>query len=150
MLRTCGRVVAFAFAFCTAFTAALVNAATFTVSNTLDTGSLRATVAAAIAAGPSNTVIFDPGVTGTITLTSGQIRIDGPLTIVGPGSDVLAIDGSLNGRIFTIIENNAPACPALSGPSDYLVTIYGLTLQHGSRSVADSGGGAIQASKSLV
>ena len=92
-----GRVVTFAFALGTVFTADLVNAATFTVTNTLDNGSagsLRATVAAAIAAGPSNTVNFDPAVTGTIALTSGQIRIDGPLTITGPGSDVLAIDDS--------------------------------------------------------
>ena len=152
MLRTCGRIVAYAFALGTAFAVASANAATFTVTNTLDdgsTGSLRATVAAAIAAGPSNTITFDPTVTGTITLTSGQIRIDGPLTIMGPGSEVLAIDGSGLGRVFTVIEN-APGCPALSGLNDFLVAISGLTLKNGSRLVADSAGGAIQSAKSLT
>ena len=151
MLRIRGRVVTVAFASAAVFTAALANAATFTVTNTLDigAGSLRDTVAAAIAAGSSNTVTFAPLVTGTITLTSGQIRIDGPLTITGPGRDVLAIDGNLNGRIFTVIENNAPACPALTGPSDFLVTIAGLTLKNASRNTANSAGGAIQSSKSL-
>ena len=126
--------------------------ATLTVTNLNDSGagSLRDAVAQANLGPGPNTIVFAPGLTGTIVLTTGQIRIDGPLTIVGPGRDVLAIDGSLNGRIFTIIENNAPACPPLSGPSDFLVSISGLTLQNGSRPVVDSGGGAIQTSKSLM
>ena len=134
------------------FAVASANADNFTVTNTDDsgTGSLRGTVATAIAAGPSNTVIFDPTVTGTITLTSGQIRIDGPLTITGPGRDVLAIDGSGLGRIFTVFENGAPTCPALSGPNDFLVTISGLTLKSGSRLVENSAGGAIVSAKSLT
>ena len=121
MLRIRGLVVACALALAAVFAAASVNAATFTVTNTLDdgsTGSLRATVAAAIAAGPSNTVNFDPGVTGTITLTSGQIRIDGPLTITGPGSEVLAIDGSGLGRVFTVIENCARV-PSIERPQRF-------------------------------
>ena len=107
--------------------------AILSVTSTSDSGpgSLRDAIALAnLGVGP-NTITFAPGMTGTILLTTGQIRIDGPLAIVGPGSDVLALDGNLNGRIFTIIENNAPACPALSGPSDYLVSISGLTLKNG-------------------
>ena len=125
--------------------------AQLTVTNTNDSGvgSLRDAIALANLAPDPNTIDLQ-GVTGTIVLTTGQIRIDGPLTIVGPGRDVLAIDGNLNGRIFTVIENNAPACPALSGPSDFVVSISGLTLKNGSRNVVDSAGGAIQTSKSLV
>ena len=123
---------------------------TVTNANDSGAGSLRDAIALANLSPDLNTIDFAPGVTGTITLTTGQIRIDNPLTIVGPGANNLAIDGNLNGRIFTIIENNAPACPALSGPGDFLVSISGLTLQRGSRNVVDSGGGAIQTSKSLV
>ena len=139
----------------TGYTAGSVDIAvtgSVTVTNTDDSGvgSLRDAIAQANLAPGPNTIDFAPGVVGTILLTSGQIRIDGPLTIVGPGRDVLAIDGNQSGRIFTIIENNAPACPALSGPSDFVVSISGLTLQNGSRNVVDSGGGAIQSAKSLV
>jgi hypothetical protein len=125
---------------------------TLTVTNLDDSGpgSLRDAIALANGAPDANTVVFASGLTGTIVLTSGQIRISSQMTIVGPGAGALAIDGGLNGRIFTVIEDNAPACPALSGPSDFVVSISGLTLQHGSRNVVDSGGGAIQSAKSLM
>ena len=87
---------------------------------------------------------------GAIVLTSGQIRIESPLTIVGPGADSLAIDGNASSRIFTIVENNAAACPALSGPNDFPVSISGLTLRNASGNVANSSGGAIVAEKSLT
>ena len=64
--------------------------------------------------------------TGTITLTSGQIQISGPLLITGPGADQLTISGSGTNGIFSIFLTD-PACPALDGP-DYLVSISGLTL----------------------
>ncbi|MEP7208645.1 MAG: choice-of-anchor Q domain-containing protein [Casimicrobiaceae bacterium] len=125
-------------------------AGTFTVSNTNDSGagSLRDAVTQANNAPGADTVIVN--VSGTIVLTSGQIRIDAPLTLVGPGASNLTIDGNANGRIFAIIEANAPACPALSGPADGLVSISGMTLRNGSRNVVDSGGGAIMTAKSLT
>jgi hypothetical protein len=128
------------------------HATTFTVINNNDAGvgSLRDTIATAIADGTANTIQFAGNVTGTIVLTSGQILITGPLTIAGPGRDVLAIDGNLTGRVFSIIESVATVCPALTGPSDYLVSISGLTLKNASRNVADSSGGAIQSAKSLM
>ena len=132
--------------------AAAANAATYTVTNTNDSGagSLRDAVAQANLNAGADTIDF--AVNGTITLTSGLIRIEsGPLTISGPGATSLTIDGNLNGRIFAIVEGaTQPACPALSGPVDYLVMITGLTLRNASRNVADSGGGAIMSSKSLV
>ena len=136
--------VLFALSFATA------NAATFTVTNTNDSGagSLRQAVLDANLSGVANTINFT--VSGTIVLTSGQIRIESPLSIVGPGAGSLAIDGNASSRIFTIVENNAPACPALSGPSDFPVSISGLTLRNGSRNVANSSGGAIVAEKSLT
>jgi hypothetical protein len=58
-------------------------AATLTVSNTLDNGagSLRAALAAA---SDSDTIIFS--VSGTITLTTGQLVVARNVTIAGPGA----------------------------------------------------------------
>src|ERR1035438_9511221 len=72
-------------------------AATNTVTTTADTGagSLRQTVASATA---GDTINFT--VTGTITLTSGEIALDKGLTLSGPGADVLAVSGNNASRIF--------------------------------------------------
>ena len=124
--------------------AAVTHAATFTVTNLNDSGagSLRDAVAQANLNAGADTIDF--AVTGTITLTSGLIRIEsGPLTIVGPGAANLTIDGNLNSRIFAVIDGpSVPACPALTGPADYAVSISGLTLRNGSRNVVDSAGAA--------
>ena len=112
-------------------------AATFTVTNTNDSGagSLRDAVAQANAAPGANTIDFS--VTGTIVLTSGAIQIIDALTIQGPGADQLTIDGNANGRIFATFEAAAPPCPALTGPSDYLVSISGPDAAERSRIVAN-------------
>ena len=115
----------------------------FTVINNNDNGpgSLRDAVAQSNATPGVNAINFAPNVTGSIVLTSGQIRIDrGPLTIVGPGADVLTIDGNSSDRIFRIGDSSEQSCPAQTAPTDYLVTISGLTLQHAQRSTDDSGG----------
>ena len=60
-----------------------------TVTNTNDSGagSLRA----AIASAPSgDTIDFAPGVSGTITLTSGVLSITQSVTLAGPGAGTLA------------------------------------------------------------
>ena len=128
----------------------LAQAAVFSVTNTNDSGagSLRQAVIDANLSVVANTINF--AVSGAIVLTTGQIRIASPLNIVGPGASSLAIDGNANSRIFTIVENNAPACPALSGPNDFPVSISGLTLRNCSRNVANSSGGAIVAEKILT
>jgi len=117
---------------------ASANAATFTVTNTNDSGagSLRDAVAQANAAPGADTIDFS--VTGTILLTSGQIAIKGPLTIVGPGADVLTIDGNASNRIFSVFLTD-PECPALDGP-DYLVSLSGLRLTNARRTQGQSGG----------
>ncbi|HEX4885148.1 MAG TPA: choice-of-anchor Q domain-containing protein, partial [Casimicrobiaceae bacterium] len=98
-------------------------------------------------AGP-DTITF--GVTGTIVLTTGAIQITDALTIQGPGAPLLSIDGNASNRVFTIVEVASPACPALTGPADFLVTMSGMTIRNGSRNVANSGGGGIFTAKSLV
>jgi fibronectin-binding autotransporter adhesin len=89
---------------------------TFIVTN-LDnagTGSLRQVVQDAIAAPGTNTVTFQPGLTGTIQLTSGQITIAGDVEIRGPGESVIAVSGETNGRVFEVEPNVSAAISGLT------------------------------------
>lgn len=64
------------------------------VTNTNDTGdgSLRYEITNASA---DDVITFDPSLNGqTITLTGGEIDIDKPLTIDGPGAALLIISGN--------------------------------------------------------
>lgn len=83
-----------------------LQAATFTVTNRNDAGigSLRQAVLEANANPGTDEVVFDSSVTGTISLTSGAIRVEvssaeggveQKLAIKGPGSDRLAVDGDV-------------------------------------------------------
>jgi hypothetical protein len=77
--------------------------ATFTVLNTNDSGagSLRQAVADADALAGADTVVFQAGLTGTITLAS-SISVTDDLAIAGPGAGVLAVSGADASRIFFI------------------------------------------------
>ena len=126
------------------------NAATFTVTNTNDSGdgSLRKAVADASASPAPNTVNFAPGVSGTIVLTD-QIWIAGPMSIEGPGASMLTIDANAVSRAF-VIGTTFPACSTLdNGGVDYLVSISGLRLINGKLSVRNVGG-AIYTEHSLT
>ncbi len=130
---------------------------TFTVTNLNDNGpgSLRDAIGQANNHAGPDTVTFQSGLTGTIVLTSGQIQISGPLSIVGPGAGVITIDG--NGvananpysRIFSIYTVDL-ACPTLDAPADYLVWISGLRLVNGRNKNSDGSGGAIYTGHSLL
>jgi hypothetical protein len=76
-------------------------AATLTVTNLNDRGpgSLRQAIAAAA---PGDTITFQAGLSGTITLTSGQLTLAKDLTLAGPGADVLAISGNYRSRVLEI------------------------------------------------
>jgi uncharacterized repeat protein (TIGR01451 family) len=111
--------------------AAPATAATFTVTNLNDAGagSLRDAVAQANASAGADSVLFQAGLTGTITLTA-DIAITDPVTISGTGATV-SISGDNNSRIFNV-DN-----PASTVPID--VHIDHLTLTQG----RDLYGGAI-------
>ena len=93
------------------------NAATFTVSNTNDTGagSLRQAMLDANAAAGADTIIFT--VTGTITLSLALPAISEQVTITGPvdasGKPAITIDGNgiygdgfvINNLNNVVIEN---------------------------------------------
>src|SRR4051812_38065051 len=104
-------------------TALSTQAATITVTNINDSGagSLRQVVADAH---DGDTVNF--GITGTITLATGELLVNKSIGINGPGSVHLTVDGNHASRVFHV-----------SG--GVTATIAGLTIINGSAS--DWGGG---------
>lgn len=104
---------------------AAAQADTFTVTNLDDSGdgSLRDAVEDANANPGPDDVDFQPGLNGTITLTSGQIAITEELDINGPGADQLTVSGNDASRIFNVRTGFETFEPVL---------ISGLTLSDGS------------------
>ena len=101
-----------------------LQAATITVTNTNDSGpnSLRQALANA---NDGDTINF--AVTGTIGLTSGELLVAKSVTISGPGTATLTVDGNAMSRVFHI------------GPGK-TVSISGLTLTNGSAGFENGGG----------
>lgn len=114
--------------------------ATYTVTNTNDAGagSLRQAIVDANAAGGTNTIVFDAGVTGTITLAADLPTIDHALTVTGPGARTLAIDGQDTHSIFVFSDGNVGV--------DQDVAVSGLTLRDGLRPL----GGAVYSQEALT
>lgn len=100
------------------------------VTNTNDAGpgSLRGVIASAA---PGDQIDFAPSVTGVITLTSGQLVIDKPLVINGPGAAMLAVSGNNASRVISVTTGGN-------------VTLAGLALQNGF-SAGQNGGGIYNA-----
>jgi hypothetical protein len=93
------------------------HATTIIVTNTNDNGpgSLRQ---ALVDANDGDT-IDATGVSGTITLTSGQLLVDKSVTINGAGADLLALDGNATSRVFQTVTGAKT------------VSISGLTIRNG-------------------
>ena len=102
-------------------------ASTITVTNTSDSGpgSLRQALANA---NDGDTITF--AVTGTIGLTSGELLVDKSVTISGPGTASLAVDGNENSRVFHVSSGKT-------------VSISGLTITNGHVVGPDYGGGIL-------
>jgi hypothetical protein len=96
-------------------------------------GSLRDAVANAGLVDGS-VVTFMAGLTGTIALTSGQLKAAKGVTIQGPGSGVITIDGTGNADRFLYLYATGPAGP---------VTLSGLTIKNFGPPAAGTHGGAI-------
>ena len=95
---------------------------TFMVTNTLDSGpgSLRDDVQMSNSTPGANTITFAPGLSGTITLTSGAIEITDDLAIIGPGPQYLTISGNDVNGLFGSAN--------LLGPHPPVISIEGFTL----------------------
>ena len=87
--------------------------ATLHVTSLLDDlsgGTLREAIIAANAdPATADTIVFDPGVTGSIDLDplKNAIPITGPVTIKGPGIDKLTVNGGNTTRAFFIDDGDA-------------------------------------------
>jgi hypothetical protein len=88
-------------------------------------GSLRQAILDTPAGG---TVDFQSDLSGTITLTSGELLIAKDLTITGPGADVITVSGNHATRVFEI---------AASATAE----ISGLTITAGQAANSQNGGG---------
>ena len=122
LIFTCGLLAVVALALAPAMVA---NAADIQVTNNNDSGagSLRLAIADV---GIGEEITFADNVTGTITLTTGQLSISKNLTITGPGADILTISGNNASRVFNI-------------GSGVTVTISGLTIANGYAAISGAG-----------
>jgi hypothetical protein len=92
-------------------------AARIIVTSRADSGDGTLRKALAIAS-DSDIITFSFWVTGTITLTSGELSVNKSVTINGPGANVLAVDGRHASRVFYIAPSKT-------------VSISGLTVRNG-------------------
>src|SRR5438552_6766168 len=79
-----------------------VSAMDLLVYNTNDagSGSLREAVVNNNTLGGGNNIVFSNVVSGAITLINGELLITENVTILGPGANVLAINGNHASRVF--------------------------------------------------
>jgi Right handed beta helix region/Calx-beta domain len=110
-------------------------ASTYLVTNLNDNGpgSLRDAILQANVGVSYDLIAFQPGLAGSITLTSGAMSISESVAIQGPGAGLITIDANLQSRVFDVFN------PA----SDIAVSLVGMTVTGGS--VASSGGGIASA-----
>ena len=84
----------------------VAHAGTITVDSLADDGSggttLREAIQEANSTGGADTIVFQSGLSGTITLTGGQLAIDDDVTITGPGSGSLTVDADGASRAFLL------------------------------------------------
>ncbi|TDR40323.1 putative outer membrane repeat protein [Tahibacter aquaticus] len=108
-------------------------AASFAVANLNDSGSgsLRDAIDQANRTSGADNVTFNSGLSGTITLSSGEIAIFDALTLDGPGASRLTLSGANTSRIFRI-------GPQAGTPDVFATSISGLSFSSGSS--ADEGG----------
>jgi MYXO-CTERM domain-containing protein len=103
--------------------ASQARADTFVVTTLEDTGpgSLRAAIDDANSVDGADMITFQSGLTGTITLTSAELKIQDSVAIQGPGASVLSVSGDDKHRVFYL----APYI------NDLDVTIAGLKITGG-------------------
>ncbi|MFY9569896.1 MAG: hypothetical protein WAV20_00680, partial [Blastocatellia bacterium] len=114
---------------------------TFTVMNTGDSGpgSLRQAIINANTNLGADTIIFQGGLTGTITLTSGQLpTITENLTITGPGAPVITVSGNHASGIFEIASVVQVTISDLTISNGFVFAGGGILNNGGTLSVSNS------------
>jgi Calx-beta domain/Sulfotransferase family/Right handed beta helix region len=103
--------------FASAGRAPVARAAGFSVTNVNDAGpgSLRQAIDDANNAAGADVITFQPGITGTITITSGQLVISDTVDIQGPGANILSVSGNDTSRVFYLYNSSASIDVAISG-----------------------------------
>jgi predicted outer membrane repeat protein len=91
--------------------------APFTVTNLNDSGagSLRQAILDANTAVGADTITFQPGLSGTITLTTGELLVSDSLTIHSLGAGIIAVSGNNSSRIFEVSNQTAIVSLGVSG-----------------------------------
>jgi hypothetical protein len=89
---------------------------TYTVANLLDSGagSLRQAILDSNSNAGSDTINFQSGLSGTITLNSDMNKIADGLTITGPGAAQLTVSGNAKARPFWIDSGKTVAISGLT------------------------------------
>jgi hypothetical protein len=109
-----------------AILASPADAATFEVTSNADDGSggqtLREAIDLANADPDADTITFAASVTGEITLNGTELGITNPVSIEGPGADVLAVSGNDASRVFYIDGGSTPPPYMETSISDLRVT----------------------------
>jgi hypothetical protein len=125
-------------------------------------GTLRWAINNANSLSGAQTITFQPGLTGSIVLAQGQLEINDSVTISGPGSSTLSIDGGGLSRVIEASGIPGQAVCVSFGPGyclqyEYIpgaetdVTVSGLTITGGNSGAADGGGiAAVDVGLSLV
>jgi predicted outer membrane repeat protein len=123
--------------------------------------TLRDAVEAGVLANTTGTVVeFASGLTGTITLTNGELEVGADMSIVGPGADVLTVSGNNSSTVFyfcastgaqisglTITGGNAPQGAALYEESCSPLTVDSVVI---TGNTSTGGGGAIYTQDNLT
>ena len=95
-------------------------AATFNVTNLNDgalplAGSLRQAIEDANTTAGPDIITFQSGLTGTITLSQGQLAIKDSVDIQGPGPSAITIDADDASRVFYLYQTAAQIDVTISG-----------------------------------
>ena len=133
----------FSFLFMTIlFSAVISSAQPIEVTNLDDAGagSLRQAIIDANTNPGADEIVFQDGLSGTITLSTGEMEITDALAITGPSDNLVTIDANDASRIFTIDDEN--------DAEDFEVSISNLAFTRAN--VGGDTGGAIYNNEALT
>jgi hypothetical protein len=95
--------------------------------------SLRGAIDYASSKSTAQTITFAPGLTGTITLTLGELQIASSMTIDGPGANLLSVSGNNVNRVFEIDSGSVTisGLGIINGNANYPVSSASLNADYG-------------------